>query len=55
MIAAFHDKYRDVLGSPLNPGRVVPEDIYVVRFPIEISEGRSSGSYFSMRSRPGRL
>ncbi|HLT96468.1 MAG TPA: pyridoxamine 5'-phosphate oxidase family protein [Acidimicrobiia bacterium] len=55
VIAAFHDKYRDVLGSPLNPGRVVPEDIYVVRFPIEISEGRSSGSYFSMRSRPGRL
>lgn len=55
VIDAFHEKYRDVLGSPLNPGRVFPQEIVVVRIPIEISGGRSSGSYFSVRSRPGRL
>lgn len=55
IIFAFLEKYRDVLGSPLNPGSVFPEPDVIIRVPIEESAGRSSGSYFSIRSRPGRL
>lgn len=55
IIFAFIEKYRDVLGSPLNPGSVFPEDDVIIRVPIEDSTGRSSGSYFSVRRRPGRL
>lgn len=55
VIMAFLEKYRDVLGSPLNPGSVLPEQDVVIRIPIDRSAGRSSGSYFSVRSRPGRL
>lgn len=55
IIFAFFEKYREVLGSPLNPGSVIPEPDVIIRIPIEESAGRSSGSYLSVRSRPGRL
>ncbi|HLU31620.1 MAG TPA: pyridoxamine 5'-phosphate oxidase family protein [Acidimicrobiia bacterium] len=55
VISAFFDKYRNVLGSPLNPGSVLPHEGVTVRFPIDISTGRTSGSYFSVRTRPGLL
>lgn len=55
IIFAFIEKYRDVLGSPLNPGSVFPESDVIIRIPIEDSTGRDSGSYFSVRRRPGRL
>lgn len=55
IIFAFLDKYRDVLGSPLNPGSVFPDQDVIIRIPIEQSAGRGSGDYFSVRSRPGRL
>lgn len=55
IIYAFIEKYRDILGSPLNPGSVFPEPDVVIRIPIEDSTGRDAGSYFSVRRRPGRL
>lgn len=55
IIFAFIEKYRDVLGSPLNPGSVLPEAEVIIRIPIEDSTGRDSGNYFSVRRRPGRL
>lgn len=55
IIFAFIEKYRDVLGSPLNPGSVLPDPDVIIRVPIEDSTGRGSGSYFSVRRRPGRL
>lgn len=55
VIFAFLEKYRDVLGSPLNPGSVLPDAEIVVRIPIEHSTGETSGNYFSVRRRPGRL
>lgn len=55
VVAAFFDKYRDVLGSPLNPGQVLPYDGVTIKIPIGLAAGRTSGSYFSVRSRPGRL
>lgn len=55
VISAFFDKYREVLGSPLNPSSVLPREGVTVRFPIDISTGRTSGSYFSVRTRPGLL
>lgn len=55
IIAAILEKYRSVLGSPLSPGTVFPEPGVVVRVPIEGISGRESGSFFSARTRPGRL
>lgn len=55
IIFAFLEKYRDVMGSPLSPGRIFPDPGVVIRIPIEDSSGRASGDYFSVRSRPGRL
>jgi nitroimidazol reductase NimA-like FMN-containing flavoprotein (pyridoxamine 5'-phosphate oxidase superfamily) len=55
VIAAILEKYRSVLGSPLSPGTVFPEPGVVVRVPLEGISGRESGSFFSARTRPGRL
>ncbi|HEX2154717.1 MAG TPA: pyridoxamine 5'-phosphate oxidase family protein [Acidimicrobiia bacterium] len=55
IVMAFLEKYRDVLGSPLNPSSFFSEPAVIIRIPIEQASGRSSGSYFSVRSRPGRL
>jgi len=55
IIAAFFDKYRDVLGSPLNPAQQLAKEGVEIRIPVDIAAGRTSGSFFSVRSRPGRL
>jgi|FLYL01.1.fsa_nt_gi nitroimidazol reductase NimA-like FMN-containing flavoprotein (pyridoxamine 5'-phosphate oxidase superfamily) len=55
VIMAILEKYRDVMGSPLTPGSVFPDPGVVLRIPIEELSGRSSGSLFSAKSRPGRL
>src|SRR5690606_21128950 len=55
IITAFFEKYRNVLGSPLNPAQQLPKEGVEIRIPVDIAAGRSSGSIFSVRSRPGRL
>lgn len=55
IISGILEKYRAVLGSPLSPGTVFPEPGVVVRIPIQGISGRESGSFFSARTRPGRL
>src|SRR5690606_17309401 len=55
IITAFFEKYRNVLGSPLNPAQQLPKEGVEIRIPVDIAAGRSSGSFFSVRSRPGRL
>lgn len=55
IIFAFMEKYREVLGSPLNPAGMMPEPDVVIRIPIEETSSRDSGDYFSVRRRPGRL
>ena len=55
VVMALMDKYRSAIGSPLSPGRAFPEPGVMVRIPIEQISGRTSGSFFSARTRPGRL
>ncbi len=56
VIMAILTKYRDSMGSPLSPGGGAPmEPEVIVEIPVEVGTGRSSGSYFSVRTRPGRL
>ena len=55
IIAALLGKYREVLGSPLSPGTAFPGAGVVLEIPIEGLSGRESGSFFSVRTRPGRL
>ncbi|MFP3913384.1 MAG: pyridoxamine 5'-phosphate oxidase family protein [Actinomycetota bacterium] len=55
VIFAFLEKYRDVLGSPLNPDTAFGEPGVVICIPIEDSSGRGAGDYLSVRRRPGRL
>ena len=58
VISALVSKYRPVMGSPLSPG---PNDVglgepdIIIALPIETITGRSSGSFFHMATRPGRL
>ena len=58
VISALVSKYRPVLGSPLSPG---PNDVglgepdILIALPIETITGRSSGRFFHISSRPGRL
>jgi len=58
VVSALVSKYRPVLGSFLSPG---PNDVglgepdILIALPIEIITGRSSGSFFHISSRPGRL
>lgn len=47
-------KYRDALGSPLS-GSPMPEPGLIVKIPIVELSGRTSGTFFSTRTRPGRL
>ena len=58
VISALVSKYRPILGSPLSPG---PNDLglgepdIVIGLPIETIAGRTSGSFFHIATRPGRL
>ena len=58
VISSLVSKYRPVLGSPLSPG---PNDVglaepdILIAVPIETITGRSSGSFFHIATRPGRL
>jgi nitroimidazol reductase NimA-like FMN-containing flavoprotein (pyridoxamine 5'-phosphate oxidase superfamily) len=51
------EKYESVLGSPLGHGGLQPMASFphVIEVPIEEITGMTSGSGFSMRTRPGRL
>lgn len=55
IVLALMDKYRSAIGSPLSPGGAFPGAGVIIRIPIERISGRSSGSFFSVRTRPGRL
>lgn len=55
VIMAMLEKYRPSMGSPLAPSGPLAEPDVVIRVPVEVGSGRSSGSFFSMRTRPGRL
>lgn len=50
-------KYSDAIGSPLSRGGgpPLPDPAILVGVPIETMTGRSSGKFFSIRTRPGRL
>jgi uncharacterized protein len=58
VVSALLSKYRPVMGSPLSPG---PNDVglaepdILIALPIETIIGRSSGSFFHISTRPGRL
>jgi hypothetical protein len=58
VISALIAKYREIMGSPFSPG---PDDVGLVdrdvlmELPIETITGRSSGSFFHISTRPGRL
>jgi nitroimidazol reductase NimA-like FMN-containing flavoprotein (pyridoxamine 5'-phosphate oxidase superfamily) len=58
IISALVSKYRPIMGSPLSPG---PNDMglaepdVLIALPIETITGRSSGSFFHISTRPGRL
>jgi len=58
VISALVSKYRLVMGSPLSPG---PSDLglgesdIVIGLRIETITGRTSGSFFHIATRPGRL
>ena len=58
VIGALLAKYEGALGSPLTHGAPGPgplaSDLHF-SIPIEDVSGRSSGSYFGVRTRPGRL
>ena len=58
VIAALLAKYREALGSPLSHGdagfAMANHDV-IFAIPVDLVTGRSSGSYFGVRTRPGRL
>lgn len=56
VIAAILGKYRQAFGSLLAPGAALPlGDEAVVVVGVEEITGRSSGSFFGPRTRPGRM
>ncbi|MGH8910908.1 MAG: pyridoxamine 5'-phosphate oxidase family protein [Acidimicrobiia bacterium] len=55
VIIEMLEKYRESIGSPLTPSGPLPEPDIIIRVPVEVGTGRSSGSFFSVRTRPGRL
>lgn len=57
VITALFDKYRPMLGSQFNvgPGSRMFEPAVLMEIVIESMSGRSSGSFFSLPMRPGRL
>lgn len=55
IVLALMEKYRSAIGSPLSPGGVFPGAGVIIRIPIDRITGRASGSFFSVRTRPGRL
>ena len=56
VIMAILEKYSETMGSPLSTGGNAPlEPEVILEIPVEVGTGRSSGSYFSVRTRPGRL
>ena len=54
VIAGLLAKYRDVV-SPMRGGQLTVLNDVVLALDIETISGRTSGSFFSLRSRPGRL
>lgn len=55
IVLALMEKYRPAIGSPLSPGGSFPGAGVIIRIPIDRITGRASGSFFSVRTRPGRL
>ena len=55
IVLALMEKYRSSIGSPLSPGGAFPGAGVIIRIPIDRITGRASGSFFSLRTRPGRL
>ncbi|HSJ34759.1 MAG TPA: pyridoxamine 5'-phosphate oxidase family protein [Acidimicrobiia bacterium] len=55
IVLALMDKYRTSIGSSLSPGGSFPGAGVIIRIPIDRITGRASGSFFSVRTRPGRL
>jgi nitroimidazol reductase NimA-like FMN-containing flavoprotein (pyridoxamine 5'-phosphate oxidase superfamily) len=57
VIAGLLSKYAPVLGSPLTRGSQIPiaGDEAIVGIEIDDLTGRSSGTWFSTSTRPGRL
>jgi len=57
VISLFLDKYRQFEGPPASWGapELVPGTAVVVRVAIDAISGRSSGSAFGPKTRPGRL
>lgn len=55
IVLQIMEKYREALGNPLSPPGPASEPEIVIRIPVAELTGRSSGSYFSVRRRPGRL
>lgn len=58
IVSALLSKYKDVIGSPLSPGSGgfgVTQAGILMAVPIDVMTGRSSGSFFHIRTRPGRL
>lgn len=55
-MSALLEKYRPVLGATLAPGGTVPlGDEVVVAVSVDEITGRTSGSFFGVRTRPGRF
>ncbi len=57
VVQKLFSKYSEILGTPLSRGgpRPLPEFAAIVRIGFEEISGRSSGTWFSMPTRPGRL
>jgi nitroimidazol reductase NimA-like FMN-containing flavoprotein (pyridoxamine 5'-phosphate oxidase superfamily) len=55
-MSALLEKYRPVLGSALSPSGTVPlGDEVIVAVSVDEISGRTSGSFFGVRTRPGRF
>lgn len=57
VVRELFSKYRDRLGSPLSRGRALPlpETAVIMKVALKSISGRSSGSWLSIPTRPGRL
>jgi nitroimidazol reductase NimA-like FMN-containing flavoprotein (pyridoxamine 5'-phosphate oxidase superfamily) len=57
VISQLLTKYSDQIGSPLSGGarKPMPEAGIIVAVELSEMSGRSSGSWFSIPTRPGRL
>lgn len=57
VVSGLLSKYSDQLGSPLSRGRRAPigEEPVIIGVKLSDISGRSSGTWFSIPTRPGRL